>query len=490
MSVQKLKNDMKSGLPSLPERGPDSYRERGEAVIAIIDVGKTNKKLFLFDHHYKIVYERSARFTETVDEDGDACENLESLRLSVFDSMHDIFRQKEFCVKAVNFSTYGASLVYIGEDGRPVAPLYNYLKPYPEKLKKQFYDTYGGEENFSNQTASPVLGNLNSGMQLYRIKYEKPELYQQIKYALHLPQYMSYLISGKVYSDITSIGCHTNLWDFQKNDYHEWVYKEGIIEKLAPIAPANQVVPAAFPGNNYGVGIGLHDSSAALIPYQMSFHEPFVLISTGTWCISLNPFNHTPLTLQELQNDCLCYMSFQGAPVKASRLFAGQEHEEQVKRIGDYFHQNPVRYRTLSFNPDIISKLQVKYESANMHSQMSFLHKDSIFGQRNLATFASDEEAYHQLMLDIVMQQRAATRLVLNGTEVRRIFIDGGFSKNAIYMNLLAAAFPDMEVFAASVAQATAVGTAMAVHEAWNNKPLPNDIIELKYYAVTQNVLL
>ena len=51
--------------------------------------------------------------------------------------------------------------------------------------------TYGGESQFSKQTASPVLGNLNSGMQLYRMKYEKPEKFKQINYALHLPQYLS-----------------------------------------------------------------------------------------------------------------------------------------------------------------------------------------------------------------------------------------------------------------------------------------------------------
>src|SRR5205085_6586159 len=133
---------------------------------------------------------------------------------------------KEFEVKAINFSTYGASFVYIDENGDPVTPLYNYLKPYPEALKKKFYDDYGGEEAFSSRTASPVLGSLNSGMQLYRLKYEKPEVFKKIKHALHLPQYLSYLISGRAYSDLTSIGCHTNLWDFQNKHYHEWVIKE------------------------------------------------------------------------------------------------------------------------------------------------------------------------------------------------------------------------------------------------------------------------
>src|SRR6478735_4519509 len=176
-------------------------------VIAVFDVGKTNKKLFLFDQDYKIVFEKSARFTETVDEDGFVCENLQSLRLSVFDSLSEIFRLKEFKVRAVNFSAYGASFVHLDESGQALAPLYNYLKPYPEELSKKFYAEYGGELKFSTETASPILGSLNSGLQLYRIKHEQPGLYHRIKYSLHLPQYLSFLLSGQYYSDLTSIGC-------------------------------------------------------------------------------------------------------------------------------------------------------------------------------------------------------------------------------------------------------------------------------------------
>jgi sugar (pentulose or hexulose) kinase len=447
--------------------------------IAVIDVGKTNKKLFLFDQDYTIVYERSARFIETVDEDGDPCENLESLRLSVFDSLRSIFNKKDFDVKAINFSAYGASFVNIDEDGSPVTPLYNYLKKYPEDLKEQFYTRYGGEETFSLTTASPVLGSLNSGMQLYRLKYERPELFNRVKYSLHLPQYLSYLISCKPCSDITSIGCHTNLWDFQKNQYHEWVHAEGIDKKLAPVCSFNETTKAVFPGNNYLVGTGLHDSSAALIPYQVSFHEPFVLLSTGTWCISLNPFNDTPLTTGELKQDCLCYLHYQGKPVKASRLFAGQMHEDGIKRIAEHFNQDVIKYRSIEFNPEIISNLQRKDTVA------TDLHKNG-FEERHLSAFNSYEEAYHQLMLDIIKQQVQSTQLVLNGSPVRRLFVDGGFGRNAVYMNLLAMAFPDLEVYAASMAQATALGAALAIHQSWNKKHLPNTLIKLQYYSAAQ----
>jgi sugar (pentulose or hexulose) kinase len=85
-------------------------------------------------------------------------------------------------------------------------------------------------------------------------------------------------------------------------------------------------------------------------------------------------------------------------------------------------------------------------------------------------------------------QQKVSTHLAIQDTQVKRIFVDGGFSKNPIYMNLLAKAFPNFEVYAASVAQATAIGAALAIHKYWNNKPLPADMIELKYYAVAQNM--
>ena len=454
---------------------------RAQPVIAIFDVGKTNKKLFLFDQNYNIVYERSARFLETVDEDGDACENIESLRLSVFDSLRHVFSKKEFCIKAINFSAYGASFVYLDDEGLPVAPLYNYLKEYPKELKEKFYQSYGGEEAFSLRTASPVLGSLNSGMQLYRMKYQKPAEFQKMKYALHLPQYLSYLISGKACSDITSIGCHTNLWDFSENGYHEWVRKEGIDAKLAPLSAYDEVNKATFPGNNYVVGTGLHDSSAALIPYLVSFQEPFVLISTGTWCISLNPFNDAPLTIDELKQDCLAYLQYQGHPVKASRLFAGQEHEVGIKRIAEHFNQDAITYRTVEYQPAIIEKLQKQATLDGGSDTASF-------EQRDLQGYGSYEEAYHQLMLDIINQQVQSTSLVLNGSPVKRLFVDGGFSKNSIYMNLLAAAFPHIEIYAASMAQATSMGAALAIHKAWNRKPVPTTLIQLQYYAAVQEM--
>lgn len=446
--------------------------------IVIFDVGKTNKKVFVFSESYKILYGDSIKLDETTDPDGDACEDLDSLKNWVLKSLESIINEKKYDIRAINFSTYGASLVYIDDHGEPLTPLYNYLKPYPEHLKKQFYNTYGGEKRFSSITASPVSGSLNCGMQLYRIKCEDPELFSLIKYALHLPQYLSFLICKKAFTEITSIGCHTNLWDFEKNYYHEWVAKEGILSKLPPLISSDSVVDCIYNNVEYKVGVGLHDTSAALIPYLINCHDSFILISTGTWCISLNPFNHSALTAEELENDCLCYIQYKGLQVKASRLFAGYEHDIQAKRITSHFKVSTEAFKVIDFNRRVYEKLITRNE--DQHSSEFGKMK---FEDCDLSVFTNEVEAYHQFLIELVTDQFASTQLIIKDSEVKRIFVDGGFSSNSIYMNLLAMAFPKMEVFAASMAQATAVGTALAIHKHWNTKPLQNDIIELQRFS-------
>ena len=93
-------------------------------------------------------------------------------------------------------------------------------------------------------------------------------------------------------------------------------------------------------------------------------------------------------------------------------------------------------------------------------------------------------------MIDIVSAQIRSTHLVLKDSPVKRLFVDGGFSNNQIYMNLLANSFPQLEVYAASIAQATSLGTAIAIHHQWNKSSLSGTMIKLQYYAAMQDVVI
>ena len=58
-----------------------------ETVIAIYDIGKTNKKIILFNEDFKIVSEIEEKFTEILDEDGFECDDIEHIELWIKESL-------------------------------------------------------------------------------------------------------------------------------------------------------------------------------------------------------------------------------------------------------------------------------------------------------------------------------------------------------------------------------------------------------------------
>ena len=115
----------------------------------VFDIGKTNKKVFLFDDLFNIVYEETQRFAEIKDEDGDPCDDVHALSQWIIATLDKLLSNKDYQVTAVNFSSFGASLVHLDESGKPFLPLYSYLKPLSPSIRKRFFDDYGGEEKIS-----------------------------------------------------------------------------------------------------------------------------------------------------------------------------------------------------------------------------------------------------------------------------------------------------------------------------------------------------
>jgi len=438
-----------------------------KAIYAVFDVGKTNKKVILFDEGRQIIDEHLHVCLETVDEDGFPCETLTRLTHWVQDRWQTLRQDPHYAVKGVNFTSYGASFVHLGANGQPVLPLYNYLKPLPEQYTERFYASLGqSAEAFATDTCSPRLGLLNSGLQLYWLKYAKPEQFARIRTSLHLPQYLSYLITGEAFSDYTSVGCHTALWDFTRNDYHEWVYREGIDDKLAPLTQDS--IAAVVDG--ILVGVGLHDSSAAVLPYlQQGAQEPFLLVSTGTWAVTLNPFNRTPLTPELLHRDCLSYLSPKGEMTKAARVFFGREHDYQVQRIANHFHVKPDFYHSLLVARPF-DEAPTDFHPWCMHGTGPF--PDQPVEEWDLSGYATAVDAYQHLMHGLMHLLTESIKLVRQ--DEKTIYVDGGFARNPLFMQMLGRNFPEAQIRTLEVPQATALGAVVHMEqgEAWKKTQL------------------
>jgi sugar (pentulose or hexulose) kinase len=447
-------------------------------VCVVYDIGKTNKKLFVFNQALETIFQEDEQLPLTVDEDGDECEDLFLLSNWIKNSFEKLKNLKDIEIVAVNVSAYGASLVHLDKDGKPVCPLYNYTKAFPKELKETFVEKYGPLEQILLETASPDLGMLNSANQLYWLKNERIEMFKEIRYSLHLPQYCIYLLSGEINNEFTSVGCHTMFWDFSQNDFHQWIKAENLKSAMLPPLPANSYKEIG--GISYGIGI--HDSSAALVPYLQTVQEPFLLLSTGTWSITLNPFCEEDLDAKSLSSDCLNFIRYDGKTVRAARLFSGNEHNRVTKHLSDHFNKKKDYFKEVAYDFNIVRKLRKK-QSQSLPDDIEVGNLlDCPFMDRSLNTFGTFEEAYHQFIIDLVAQQITSMKLTFGEIVPKIIYVDGGFSKNEIFMSLLSEAFFDKKVYASSLAIASSLGAALVIEEAWKPATITSNLLNLVKY--------
>ncbi len=434
---------------------------KSSQVLLIFDIGKTNKKLLLFDRDMHVVHKEESRFEEVSDEEGFPCEDVSLLESWIHSRIRHYLRSEAFEVKGINFSTYGATLVYLDQEGKRITPVYNYLKPLPEEVIDGFFEAYDGQEEFCRQCASPMLGMLNSGLQLLWLKRTKPRIFVRVQKVLHLPQYLGRMVHGQAVSEHTSIGCHTMFWDFDRMEYHPWLRKEGI--SLPDPLLVSESFPVALEGSQIEAGIGIHDSSASLIPYTLAARQDFILVSTGTWCINMNPFNKETLTSEQLKQDCLCFLGVHGNPVKSSRFFLGRIHDLNVERIQEHFFTDAAAYKRVDPGPERIRQLWESGEEGQL-----FFRKGLPEGLVDLGVecrkFGSFEEAYTRLMVDLSRLVAEKIRLIMAEKDsTRHLYITGGFAKNPVFRTTLSLAFPDKQVFTSEVNNASSLGAALVM---------------------------
>lgn len=430
-------------------------------VTAIFDIGKSNKKFFLFDEDFQEVYREYTHLDLIKDEDGYPAEDLHALQIWLKEVFARILQAKEYDITAINFSTYGASLVHLGEDGEVLTPLYNYTKPLDKKITVSFFEKYGPEIVFTLATGSPNLGMLNSGMQLYWIKHTKPDIFKKIRYSLHLPQYISYIFTGIPISEYTSIGCHTSMWDYTKKDYHSWIYSEGLDKILPPTVSTETSINMIYNGKRIKIGVGIHDSSAALLPYVRSDKDKFILVSTGTWSITMNPFSQDLLTKEDVDNNCINYMRINGKSVKSARLFLGNEYNIQMAKLALHFNLPKDYHEMVLFDHDVFSEIVKDFEH---------LFKWESFSDANMPTetripYDRFEHAYHHLMIELVMLQVQSINTTTGPDSMGKLYIDGGFSDNDVYIQLLSHYLRNIELLTAKSSLGSALGAAIAISD-------------------------
>ena len=207
------------------------------------------------------------------------------------------------------------------------------------------------------------------------------------------------------------------------------------------------------------MGPGIHDSSSALLPYVRSITDPFLLVSTGTWSISINPFTTGMLTLGDIRNESLFNMRIDGRPVKVARLFLGNEYKLQVKALAAHFQVSDEYHRTIKFDQETFFEINRDFEP--MFKWMSLSVPNTL--PQTSIPYDRFEHAYHQLMLELVLLQVESIKSAIGDQTIKRLYIDGGFSDNDVYITLLSHYLRNMKLRTTDSSLGSALGAAIVI---------------------------
>ena len=141
-----------------------------------------------------------------------------------------------------------------------------------------------------------------------------------------------YRLTGVLANEVTSLGCHTDLWNPAPADFSTLVDTQGWRPLMAPMRRAgDRARPAAArhrrrrPGLPAGTPVycGIHDSNASLLPHLLRAGPPFSVVSTGTWVIAM-AIGGAAVELDPAR-DTLVNVNALGDPVPSARFMGGRE---------------------------------------------------------------------------------------------------------------------------------------------------------------------
>ena len=140
-------------------------------------------------------------------------------------------------------------------------------------------------------------------------------------------------LTGIAVNEVTSLGCHTDLWNPREGDYSSLVETLDLRPLLPPIRPAFDHIGDVLPTLQHQLGIrnpvpvfcGIHDSNASLLPHLMTRSSPFSVVSTGTWVVLFAVGGQ--LDRLDQARDTLANVDAYGKAVPSARFMGGREFD-------------------------------------------------------------------------------------------------------------------------------------------------------------------
>ena len=293
------------------------------SALAVIDIGKTRSKLLLTTP----AGQRLSEIDQDTATDGRSLDT-EAIWDWLITNLQEL--TKTYAIEAIFPVAHGATAALIGANGLTL-PVLDYEGDF-----SAITQTYEALRPPFDQTQSPSLSNgLNLARQLYWVQKTHPQAWSATQQILLYPQYWSWRLCGVAAAEVTSLGCHTDLWQPAQHAYSNLADALDISTRMPPLRNAWDRLGCIKPSlaqltglaENCQIYCGVHDSNASFANHlNPGANSPFSVVSTGTWVICMAGGATQNSRRLDPDQDTLANVDVRGHAVPCARFMGGREY--------------------------------------------------------------------------------------------------------------------------------------------------------------------
>jgi hypothetical protein len=301
------------------------------------------------------------------------------------------------------------------------------------------------------------------------------------------PQYWAWRFCGIPSSEVTSLGCHTDLWRPAEGRFSDLALRRGWAARMAPLRRAADTLGTITPelasatglGETCEVLCGVHDSNAALLAAsghpQISGNDATVL-STGTWFVGMRSIPAgTRIDIGELDEsrDCLVNVDAHGRPTPSARFMGGREAELAGGVDSFRLTDSCQAAELLARLPGIIER--------DYQAIPGFVPGVGPFPNAGGSWVQRPEDALDlRVATDVYLALVATAALDLIGSR-ERLLVEGRFAEDVVFVRTLAALRPQQRVYTSNAEHDVAYGALRLIEP---NLPPASQLTPVKPVAV------
>jgi sugar (pentulose or hexulose) kinase len=271
-------------------------------------------------------------------------------------------------------------------------------------------------------------------------------------------QYWAWFLTGRAVSEVTSLGCHTDLWAPGEGRFSPMAQRLGWAERFAPVVKAGDVVGTLHPDIARETGLpvtakvlaGLHDSNAALLAargFTEIARQEATILSTGTWFIAMRLAAETFSTSSLPEGrDTLVNVDAYGWPVPSARFMGGREIETVIQLDTRRIDIKPDQPLLMAEVPALLRRRTMMMPTLTPGFGP---YPDGEARWVNAPVEWQGTWYARRAAICLYAALVADTALDLIGSK-DRLLIEGRFSEAEVFVRALAALRPDTRVFLAN----------------------------------------